>query len=119
MKPRKRTSNDGSFPVITKRSDGKYSVAISDGRWSEPAGDGLSRFFVKIDAPSTEFAVKECDGTTEAAIYKARIVDVQKTQLPPRASANGWSCRLSQRRSWNDAELDWVRSSNLLCRKKP
>ena len=74
MNRRKRTSADGSLPVVSKRSDGKYSVAISEGAhiiwWSEPAGNGLSRFFVKVDAPSTEFTIKECYGTTETIIDK-------------------------------------------------
>jgi hypothetical protein len=80
MKRRKRTSDDGSLPLVTKRSDGKYSVAISEGAhiiwWSEPADDGLSRFFVKIDAPSTEFSIKECHGAshTSVDIDKSRIV---------------------------------------------
>jgi hypothetical protein len=60
MKRRKRTS---ALPVVTKRSDGKYSVAISEGAhiiWlSEPAGDGLSRLFVKTGAPSSEFSIKD------------------------------------------------------------
>lgn len=79
MKRRKRTSVDGSLPVVTKRPDGKYSVAISEGAniiwWSEPAGDGLSRFFVKIDAPSTEFTIKECYGASHT------IIDIDKSRI--------------------------------------
>jgi hypothetical protein len=79
MKRRKRTSDDGSLPIITKRSDGKYSVAISEGAhivwWSEPAGDGLSRFFVEIDAPSTEFTINEMHGASHT------IIDVDKSGI--------------------------------------
>ena len=80
MKRRKRTSDDGSLPVVTKRSDGKYSVAISEGAhivwWSEPAGDGFSHFFVEVDAPATEFSIKECHGASHTIIEidKSRIV---------------------------------------------
>jgi hypothetical protein len=79
MKRRKRTSDDGSLPVVTKRSDGKYSVAISDRAhivwWSEPAGDGFSRFFVEVDAAATEFSIKECHGASNT------IIDVDKNRI--------------------------------------
>jgi hypothetical protein len=72
------TSDDGSLPVVTKRSDGKYSVAISEGAhivwWSEPAGDGFSRFFVEVDAPATEFSIKECNGASHP------IIDIDKSR---------------------------------------
>jgi hypothetical protein len=55
-------------------------VAISEGAhiiwWSEPAGAGSERLFVKVEAPSTEFTIKECYGTTETIIDKGHIVDV-------------------------------------------
>ena len=79
MKRRKRTSDDGSLPIITKRSDGKYSVAISEGAhivwWSEPAGDGFSRFFLEVDAPTTEFGIKERHGASHT------IIDVDKSRI--------------------------------------
>ena len=66
-------------PVVTKRSDGKYSVAISDRAhnvwWSEPAGDGFSRFFVEVDAAATEFSIKECHGASNT------IIDVDKNRI--------------------------------------
>jgi hypothetical protein len=79
MKRRKRASTGSSLPVVTKRTDGKYSVAISEGAhiiwWSEQAGHGLSRFFVKIDAPSTEFTIKECYGASNT------IIDIDKSRI--------------------------------------
>jgi hypothetical protein len=80
MKRRERTSDDGGLPVVTKRSDGKYSVAISDRAhivwWSEPAVDGFSRVFVEVDTPATEFSIKEWHGASHTIIEidKSRIV---------------------------------------------
>ena len=77
---KKRPSVDGSLPVVTKRPDGKHFVAISEGAniiwWSEPAGNGFSCVFVEVDAPATEFSIKECHGAshTITEINKSRIV---------------------------------------------
>jgi hypothetical protein len=75
----RRLDADSSLPVVTKRSDGKYSVAISEGAniiwWSEPAGNGFSRFFVEVDAPATEFGIKECHGASHT------IIDIDKSRF--------------------------------------
>ena len=65
MKRRKRTSDDGGLPIVSE------SAHIM---WSEPAGDGLSRFFVDVDAPTTEFSIKECHGASHT------IIDIDKSR---------------------------------------
>src|SRR5215831_8777593 len=64
MKRRKRTSDDSSLPVVTKRPDGTYAVQISHCAsivWhSIPDGPDHERFIVALETPAaTEMITRE------------------------------------------------------------
>ena len=67
MKRRKRTSDDDSLPVVTKRPDGKYAVEVAKGSgcyvtfWCEHDGDE-QHVFVQLHGPDDVLIQQVRDG---------------------------------------------------------
>ena len=54
MKRRKRTSDESSLPVVTKRPDGKFSVEVAEGcfiTWWMERDSGEEHHYVQLRAP--------------------------------------------------------------------
>jgi hypothetical protein len=56
MKRRKRTSDDGSLPVVTKRSDGKFAVELAPKSflvwWMERHRNDHEHYYVRFELPA-------------------------------------------------------------------